>query len=178
MSLRDQDPIKRRFFGEGWKMVRSIGLFLGLAVVWLLLSGYFDNPLILSFGALSCVLTVWIAHRMDLVDQEGVPYHLAPRIIGYWLWLFREIVTSSIDVTKVAFSNMETVRPQIFRYRAPNLSEVGLVTLANSVTLTPGTVVLELNDDELMIHALTTDAADPEPIAEMDRRIEKSGANR
>ena len=159
-------------------MARSVGLFFSLAVIWLLLSGYFDNPLILTFGVLSCALTVWIARRMELIDQEGVPFQLVPRILTYWLWLFREIVTSSIAVTKVAFSNMETVRPQIFRYRAPKLSEVGLVTLANSITLTPGTVVLELNDDELIIHALTADAADPAPIAEMDRRIETSGARR
>ncbi len=63
-------------------MARSIGLFLALAVLWLSLSGLFDNPLILAFGFFSCLFTVWLARRMDVVDQEAVPFELGWRIFG------------------------------------------------------------------------------------------------
>ena len=159
-------------------MMRTIGLFLGLVALWLLLSGYFDKPLILGFGLLSCLFTVYIARRMDLIDQETVPYHFAPWVFWYWAWLIKEIAVSNIAVARIAFSNMNDIRPQVFKLKSPKLSEVGLVTLANSVTLTPGTVTVDLIEDEMTIHALTSASADPAIIREMERRIEALGGGR
>ncbi len=153
-------------------MGRTIGLFLGLVVTWLLLSGYyFDHPLIMIFGFLSCVMTAWIAHRMDVVDHEAVPYHFGFRILAYWSWLFKQIAKANIAVTKIVFSDLGQVRPQMFKVKADGLNDMGLVILANSVTLTPGTVTVDLIDDELTIHALSKDLADPSGIMEMKKRI-------
>ena len=159
-------------------MMRTIGLFLGLAALWLLLSGYFDKLLILGFGFLSCLFTVYIARRMDLIDHETVPYHFAPWVLGYWAWLIKEIAVANFAVARIAFSNMNDIRPHVFKLKASKLSEVGLVTLANSITLTPGTVTVDLIEDEMTIHALTSASSDPAIIHEMERRIEALGGGR
>ena len=152
-------------------MARSIGLFLALAILWLLLSGIYDNRLILGFGLFSCVFTVWLARRMDVVDQEAVPSELGWRIVAYWVWLAREIFKANLAVTKTIFSDMTDVQPQIIKVKASEQSDMGRVILANSITLTPGTVTVDLVDDELTIHALTKEMADTTTIKEMDRRI-------
>ncbi len=152
-------------------MARSLGLFLALAILWLLLSGLFDNPLILTFGLFSCLFTVWLARRMDVVDKEAVPSELGWRIVGYWIWLAREIFKANLAVTKTVFSDLSDVQPQLIKFTASEQSEIGRVILANSITLTPGTVTVDLIDDELTIHALTKDMADTTSIKEMDRRI-------
>ena len=63
--------------------------------VWLLLSGIY-TPLIIGFGVASCLLSALIAYRMDVVDHEGHPLHLGPRIITYWGWLFIEIFKANL----------------------------------------------------------------------------------
>ncbi len=152
-------------------MARSIGLFLVLAVIWLLLSGYFHEPLLLFFGFVSCVTAVVLARRMDVVDHEAVPLHLGLDVLKYWGWLMVEIGKANIAVTRAVFSDLSGVQPQLFKYKAQTASDLGLTILANSITLTPGTVTVEVEGHELTIHALTKQAADPGAIAAMDRRI-------
>ena len=152
-------------------MARTIGLFLSLAILWLLLSGLFDKPLILGFGLASCVFTVWLARRMDVVDKEAVPFELGWRIFGYWFWLAREIAKANWAVARTVLSDLTDVQPQIIKVKASEQTDMGRVILANSITLTPGTVTVDLVDDELTVHALTRQMADPTTINEMDRRI-------
>lgn len=152
-------------------MARSIGLLLALGILWLLLSGLYDKPLILTFGFLSCLFTVWLARRMDVVDKEAVPSQLGWRIIGYWAWLTPEIFKANIAVARTVFSDLADVKPRLIKIKASNQSDMGRVILANSITLTPGTVTMDLVDDELTVHALTERVADTSTIEEMARRI-------
>ena len=152
-------------------MLRSLSLFVGLAILWLLLSGYFDKPLLLVLGFVSCVLTVWIARRMDVVDHEAVPYELGWYIMVYWAWLFREIAKANILVTRAVLSDLSEVRPRIVKIKSTQKTELGRVIFANSITLTPGTVTIDVDGDELTVHALSEAAADTEALAEMDRRV-------
>jgi len=158
-------------------MVRSFGLFVGLAVVWLLLSGYFHDTLILFFGFASCLVTVILARRMGIVDYESVPFHLSYKILKYWIWLAGEVAKANIAVTRAVFSDLSSVRPEMFKYKASVKGDLGLTILANSITLTPGTVTVDVDGDELTIHALTRQAADPEAIAAIDRHVAALGAD-
>ena len=72
-------------------LVRYGALFFGLAVLWLLLSGFFDKATLLAFGVLSVMLTVYLSARAGVLDPEGVPTKLFPGIIGYMTWLTVEI---------------------------------------------------------------------------------------
>ena len=69
-------------------MFHSVSLFVVLYLFWLLLSGFF-TAFLLSAGVGSALAVVWFARRMDLVDGEGHPIHLGPRVMLYWPWLLQ-----------------------------------------------------------------------------------------
>ena len=151
-------------------MLHAISLGTALAVLWALLSGMFE-PLLLGLGIASVVLTVWIAHKMDVVDHEGHPIHLGPRALLYFPWLGLEIVKSNWDVAKIILSPRMKIQPHIFKTKASQLSDVGLTAYANSITLTPGTVTISMDDDAMFeIHALTHAAREGVESLDMDRR--------
>lgn len=151
-------------------MLHALGLGLALAALWLLLSGYFI-PLILGLGAASIVLVVLIARRMDVVDHEGQPLHLSWRIVFYWFWLLKEIVMSALHVAGVILRRDMPIRPAMLDIKATQKSEIGHVIYANSITLTPGTVTVALEGNNLAVHALTQDTADGLLSGEMDARV-------
>lgn len=147
-----------------------LSLGLALFVVWLLLSGIF-TPFYIFLGALSCAIAIFIAVRMDVVDHESHPLHLGLKLPGYFLWLGKEIVTANIDVTKRILAPSLPITPTVFRVKASQHDELGQVIYANSITLTPGTVTMDIDDGEFVVHALSQDAADDLSKGEMDRRV-------
>jgi multicomponent Na+:H+ antiporter subunit E len=136
----------------------------------LLLSGYF-TPLLISFGVLSLIVTVGIAWRMDVIDHESHPVHLTWRIPAYWIWLLIEIMKANFDVSKTILGIGEPARPNVIRVKPSQRSELGQVIYANSITLTPGTISIELENGEIMVHALTQGSADDLNTGVMDRRV-------
>ncbi|GLQ07100.1 Na+/H+ antiporter subunit E [Sneathiella chinensis] len=150
--------------------MRTASLFLVLLAVWLLLSGIY-TPLLIGFGVVSCALVAFIARRMDVADREGHPIHLGPRIITYWFWLVVEIIKANVDVAKCVLMPKTYLRPSMFTTKATQKSDLGKVIYANSITLTPGTVTVDLDDDVVLVHALTTGSADGVKSGEMDRRV-------
>ncbi|HAT34106.1 MAG TPA: hypothetical protein DCS82_00195, partial [Rhodospirillaceae bacterium] len=108
-----------------------------LAILWLMLSGLFDNMLILGLGAASVASVLYIAHRMDVIDHEGHPIHLGWRAVAYWPWLLWEILKANLDVAKIIISPRMNIQPHIFVVNASQSSELGHVIYANSITLTP-----------------------------------------
>ncbi|MBO0335087.1 Na+/H+ antiporter subunit E [Sneathiella sp. CAU 1612] len=152
--------------------MKTISLFLVLMAVWLLLSGHY-TPLITGFGVVSCLLSALIAYRMDVIDHEGHPIYLGPRIIFYWGWLVGEIFKANIDVAKCVLFPKKFLRPSMFTVVASQKSDLGRVIYANSITLTPGTVTVDLDDDKVMVHAMTTGSADGVKGGDMDRRVTK-----
>ncbi|MCU0837151.1 MAG: Na+/H+ antiporter subunit E [Rhodospirillales bacterium] len=152
-------------------MTRAVSLGLAMAALWLLLSGYFDKPLLLAMGAVSVVLVVLLSRHMDVVDHEGHPVHLSLKVLAYWPWLLKEIVVSSIDVAKVILAPSLPIAPAVFTVRGRQRTELGRVIFANSITLTPGTVTIALDGEELTVYALTAQAASGWEDSEMNRRV-------
>ena len=151
-------------------MIHAISLGTVLAVLWMLLSGLFE-PLLIGLGVASVVLTVWIAHVMDVVDHEGHPVHLGFRGISYFPWLGLEIIKSNWDVAKIILRPKLKIQPQTFTTKASQMSDVGLATYANSITLTPGTVTISMDDgNRFLVHALTDAAREGVETLDMDRR--------
>ncbi|MFP6711822.1 MAG: Na+/H+ antiporter subunit E [Rhodospirillales bacterium] len=150
-------------------MLRKLGLALTLFAFWLLLSGIYE-PLLLSLGVVSSLFVAWIAHRMDVVDHEGFPIHIGPKGITYWPWLIWEIIKANIDVALIIIKPDLEISPIMFRAEASQKTEVGQVIYANSITLTPGTVTVGVNEGTVDVHALTIGAADEVISGRMDRR--------
>lgn len=152
-------------------MVRTLVLGAALAGLWLLLSGYFDKPLLLIFGALSVILCVFLAMRAGVLDFEGVPTGLMPRVFGYWWWLFVEIGKANLVVARQAIAIEPKLSPKLLKIVSPTKTNAGLATFANSITLTPGTVTVDLEPGYMVVHALTEALADEAAIADMGRRV-------
>jgi multicomponent Na+:H+ antiporter subunit E len=152
-------------------VTRTIVLALALTGLWLLLSGYFDNPLLLAFGAASVVLCVYLSRRAGVLDFEGVPTGLMPRVFLYWWWLFVEIGKANLIVARQAIAVEPKLSPKLMKVVSPTRTNAGLATFANSITLTPGTVTIDLEPDYMVVHALTEALADEAAIADMGRRV-------
>ena len=152
-------------------MVHALSLGVILFVLWLLLSGIY-TPMLIGFGVFSCLLVVVVALRMDVVDHEGRPMHLSiSRWLLYMFWLVGEIIKSSIDVARCILDPALPISPRVFRVKTGNLSMVAQVAYANSITLTPGTVSIDLEGDEIEVHALTEAGFEGLQTGEMLRRV-------
>ena len=153
-------------------MKRAIALFAALYGTWLLLSGHY-TAMLMTYGALSCAAVVALVSHLGILDDEMIPVHLAPRHIFYLPWLGKEIVLSNLAVARVILSPSLPIHPRIVRVDASQKSDVGRVIYANSITLTPGTVTLDVRDGQFLVHALTSDSAEGLLSGEMDRQVAK-----
>ncbi|MGZ8228777.1 MAG: Na+/H+ antiporter subunit E [Burkholderiales bacterium] len=137
---------------------------------WLTLSGYLE-PFLISAGAASAAGVVWLAHRMALIDHEGHPVHLGRKIFTYLPWLLKEIAKSAWDVSKIILNPRLPVAPELLRVKPTQRTTVGVVTYANSITLTPGTISVEVGQGMILVHALTAQGAASLLAGDMDRRV-------
>jgi len=151
-------------------MRHTFMLSLSLIVFWLANSGHYST-LILSLGALSIVVIVFIAHRMDVVDHEAQPIHLTLKTPGYCAWLAKEIIISNITVVKHIWLGNKSLSPGFATITASQKTDIGKVIYANSITLTPGTVTVDLEDDKFYVHALIKESIEDLESGEMDRRV-------
>ncbi|MCG7873117.1 MAG: Na+/H+ antiporter subunit E [Candidatus Thiodiazotropha lotti] len=130
-----------------------------LLLFWISLSGHFE-PLLLGLGAVSIALTAFLSHRMNIIDHESYPLHLSLKFPIYYYYLFGEIIKANIDVIKRILSWEKTpISPQVIEVPQSQLTDLGTVIYANSITLTPGTVTIKLSDESLTVHALSKEAA-------------------
>lgn len=156
--------------------MRSLSLIIVLLVLWLLLSGQL-TPLLVGLGLASCVLSVYIARRMDVIDREGHPVHLGPSLLTYIPWLTWQIVKSNFTVAKLILDPKMPVTPTVFKVRASQPDDLGKVIYANSITLTPGTVSMSIDGDQILVHSITVDGKADLMTGEMDRRVNRMVGN-
>lgn len=140
-------------------MKHAASLTLTLFILWLLLSGHY-NVLLISLGLLSSLLTVVLALRMDVIDHESHPLHLRRQLPRYWVFLSREVILANLDVVRRILTPGKSFSPQLRQLPLPQKTALGQVIYANSITLTPGTVTVQLGIDSIRIHALSREAAD------------------
>lgn len=135
-------------------IARTLFFSAVLAVAWLLWSGLY-KPLLLSLGLISCVLTMILVRRMQFFDDEVYSFHLSWRLIRYWGWLVTEIWRSSIEVTKIVLHPKCPVSPHTVEVKTDASDNFTQVLLGNSITLTPGTLTIDVYEGVLTVHTLT-----------------------
>lgn len=141
-----------------------------LSVFWLLLSGYIQ-PLLLSFGVVSVFIVVFVLRRMDSLDSEPQKLGSVWGILRYFSWLLGQIVTSSIDVTKLIWSPARQISPSLAKISVNNVPKTSRVLYTNSITLTPGTLSVDLQDDEITVHALQASSISELNEGSMEKKI-------
>lgn len=151
-------------------LARVLVMAVLLALAWLLWSGLF-KPLLLALGAFSCALVLVIAHRMHLFDTDLITPRYFVRLVRFWVWLGREIVRSSMEVTRTVLSRKLSITPTVAEFDAHCEHPVDRAILGNSITLTPGTLTLSVDGQRFMVHALHEEGARDVLAGEMDRRV-------
>ena len=141
-----------------------------LSIFWLVNSGHY-TPLLLSLMVVSVLSVAALCHYMDVVDGESQPLNLTFTLPVYLLWLSKEVVLANIAVARCVWLGKESTSPCVITVSANQKTDLGIVIYANSITLTPGTVSIDLEENRILVHALTSEAADDLLSGEMDRRV-------
>lgn len=156
-------------------MKYTVSMSAALAVVWLLLSGHFEI-LFIALGALSVAFVAYLGNRMAVVDHESHPVHITFRLIFvYWPWFLLQIIKSNLDVAGRILKPGKSISPTLVTVPVSQKSDVGRVTHANSITLTPGTVSLEVRADSIEVHALSREGAKNAARGEIDSHVPDAG---
>ena len=148
---------------------------LVLFALWLLMSGVY-KPLTIGLGAGSAIFATYMVWRMEQASP-GARLNVAQRpfaTIGYLFWLLKEIAKSNWAVTLAIMSPDMPIRQHFFKVPFSQKTELGQTIFANSITLTPGTITVEVEDDFFWVHALQFSADDHAALADMNTRVTRT----
>jgi len=137
---------------------------------WLALSGQYNTTFFI-IGVICAILVAVFSVRLAVVDEEGHPIHLAVRALTYWPWLIREIAKSAFDVAFIILSPRLPISPTMIKIKANQKTGLGVSIFANSITLTPGTISVDVVGGEILVHALSKSGADDLEEGTMNRRV-------
>jgi len=150
--------------------------FFVLFCLWVILSGKFDL-FHLSLGVISCLMVTLFSKDL-LFPEPGTAGFFGTLIcfIRYIPWLLYQIFMANLHVLYLVFhpKMMDLIDPQIFRFQSRLKGDLSLVTFANSITLTPGTITVYVSiDGTFTVHAIDKQSREGLP-GEMERRIAKA----
>ena len=154
--------------------VRHFSLaFVLLFLFWLLLSGHYDLFHV-AIGIFCCLLVSYTSSDFLFVHVGADDTHLIiPRLLTYIPWHLYQIILSNIYLAKLVFSPISRLNPRILPYQTKLTNGLALVTFANSITLTPGTITIDLDENTFYVHAVDDKVADDLLTGEMEDRVEK-----
>ncbi len=153
------------------QLSRFIATFIILFGFWLLLSGHYD-VFHISIGVLCCAVVSHVSHNLLFANpRAGDMRVIVKRFITYIPWLLYQIVLSNFHVAYLALGPRRLLDPKIIKFKSKLESDISMVTLANSITLTPGTITVDVEDGVYYVHAVSKKVAEDLMTGEMEDRI-------
>lgn len=147
-------------------------VFVMLMVTWVIFSGFLD-VFHLTLGVISCGIVAWLSSDL-LFQNRWKPLRRRIReffrLMAYLGWLLWQIVLANLHLLRLAFSSRDALQPQIVRYESKLETDFEKFLLANSITLTPGTVTMKIMGGTFYIHAISDVSVDGLD-GEMEKRI-------
>ena len=153
--------------------MRKFFIFTFLVVLWLLMSGLYKT-LILVFGLGSVLLVMFFMNRMT--EKDGYEVEINLKIIEtfkYAFWLIFEVVKCNVAVVKLLLARKVQIAQEFVETPASIKSDLARVIFANSITLTPGTVTVETEDNHLLVHVLNLDDSTASELVNMGQRVNR-----
>ena len=135
-------------------------------LIWLLISASF-NQFHVGLGLFAAFGVAWF-NTDRFTSRSAIP---KLRIVWYFLWLVGRILQSGIHLSVLILHPALPIDPKLIRYRTKLREEAGIVLLGNSITLTPGTITVELNSQDLVVHAMDDKSAHDVTSLRMDQQI-------
>ena len=148
---------------------RQLVVFTVLFIIWVVFSGKFD-PLHLGLGFACAALVTAFSSDLLLPTTARAQVSIGWRFLAYVPWLLWEVVLANLHVIRLIFRPAE-IRSQVVRFKTSLPNDVAKVALGTSITLTPGTVTMDIDGDEFFVHALSDKAAADLKSGAMERRV-------
>ena len=145
-------------------LAKTVALF----VVWVLLSGKFTAGH-LVLGVMASSVVAWLNTGLSPSPIQQTPW--IRLVVAYSPWLFIRVVKSSLHLTRLILDPSLPIAPRIIKYQTPLMGKFPVVLLGNSITLTPGTITIEANGQDLVVHAMDEESAQDVVQQEFDKKI-------
>ncbi len=151
---------------------RYLATFFYAMAFWLFLSGHYD-VFHITIGILCCIGVSYASTNLLFQYEADKKRHIiALEFILYTFWLIKEIVIANLQVARLVLSPRLKIDPGIIVYKCRHIQgDVPKTVYGNSITLTPGTVTLDIVGDDFYVHALTPAFAAGLQDGEMERRV-------
>lgn len=144
--------------------------YIIFVVIWCGLAGFNAKHISLLFMVFAPLATLLITINLDLLPKKS---HFKFSAIMYLGWLLKEVLMSSIAVSRIAFKKNIRLHPVLETIQTIQKNHIGTVIYNNSITLTPGTVTLSTKNKYLLVHALDVSFMDGLKEGEMDNRVKE-----
>lgn len=154
-------------------------MFLILFGLWVVFNGKWTTEIALLGVAVSGLIYAFTCVFIGLSPKRELHYlRNAGRGIAYLWLLLREIVKANWQVLRLIWSPRMEVEPELHTFHTKVKSDFGKAILANSITLTPGTITVHVRDDLFMVHCLDRELAEGLEDSEFEQRLEKMEAKK
>ncbi|MDA9689617.1 Na+/H+ antiporter subunit E [Betaproteobacteria bacterium] len=138
-------------------------------IFWLIFSGIYE-PLTLSLGVVSVLIVTTINSLLKLSVESKGSFSYRKFFAFYLPWLLKEIVVSGIK-TSGAILGFRKFKTRAKKIKASQRTPLGTMIYGNSITLTPGTLTVEVGQGDLFVHALCDRSLNELEFGEMDKRV-------
>lgn len=147
--------------------------------VWVIFNGRITAEILLFGAAIAAAMFWFVCHFMGhSLKKELRFYRLLPDFVRYTFLLIKEIIGANHAVRHLMLSRKERVEPVLVRFSTDLKSEISRVILANSITLTPGTITVSLKDGEYLVHCLDkslSEGMEDSAFVKMLKKMEEEG---
>ena len=124
-------------------------------LIWVVFNGRLTLEIALFGIAVAGAVFAFICRFMDYsLQKERSFYKRLPLFLQYLFCLVKDIIVSNITVSHMILTRKETMEPVLVHVHADLKTETARVMLANSITLTPGTITVAMTEDDLLVHCL------------------------
>ena len=168
--------------------LRVFNMWFTLLVIWLILNGSLILSLDMftaehaaklktdaSVGAIICLsLSLLLMNYAKVFTDIRFSWHVIEYYFRYFGVFAQELARANIAVMRLVFKRRIEINPGIVEIKTSLQTPIGRMTLANSITLTPGTLVVDIRDDSLFVHWINVTDTDPQAATEaIAARFEK-----
>lgn len=152
-------------------MGTRIYLFCVICLIWFGLTGLSFDLTAITTGLCVSTIVVIIVHKLMIyLSYDKIFWRES---VSYIKWLLKEVFNSALQVSKIAWRKNLFLRPVLGQIKANQGNDLGVVIYANSITITPGTVTIANQDNDLLVHALDVSFMEDLKTGQMERKVKK-----
>lgn len=141
---------------------------------WVLLNGQWTTEIAIVGLIVCAALYAFMCAFMGYSPRrEWAVARRFPRILGYFFYLVGEVFKSAFAVIRLIWSPSMVIEPEVTSFHTKLRTDAGKVVLANSITMTPGTITVDVQEDVFLIHCLDTSFDVGQEGFDMENRVMK-----